>query len=350
MTERELQELLCRGKDMPATIRDIKNRTGLSLATISKYLNGGNVLPKNRALIEEAIEELHYEVNEIARGLVTNQTKLVGVMVYDIESFFTGSMLHYIGNELRKRGYGVLICDSYNNEEVEAQNLRFLLNRKVDGILILPVSLSGGFVRPAKEAGVPVVLIDRAFQDDEYDFVGIDNHMAAYRAVNILIENHHRKIAVMASDVEYSGIERLQGYLHAMRGAGLEVLDCYQKLGRHSFEMGYESMKELMALEEPPTGVFMGNYETTLGGIMAANELGLSWPDDISIIGFDDLIVSKVVRPKIWMAVQPMEAICTKAVELLMRDIENCGEEHPVKISFSVHIQEGKSIKSLADE
>ncbi|MCI8895826.1 MAG: LacI family transcriptional regulator [Lachnospiraceae bacterium] len=335
---------------MPATIRDIKNRTGLSLATISKYLNGGNVLPKNRELIEEAIEALHYEVNEIARGLVTNQTKLVGVMVYDIESFFTGSMLHYIGNELRKHGYGVLICDSYNREDVEEESLRFLLNRKVDGILILPVSLSGRFVHPAREAGVPVVLIDRAFKDDEYDFVGIDNHIAAYRAVNILIENNHKRIAVMASDVEYSGIERLQGYLHAMHGAGLETPACYQKLGRHSFEMGYESMKELMALEEPPTGVFMGNYETTLGGIMAANELGMSWPEDISIIGFDDLIVSKVVRPKIWMAVQPMEAICTRAVEILLQNMECRDKGLPVKINFSARIQEGKSIRRLEEE
>ena len=209
-----------RRETMPATIRDIKNRTGLSLATISKYLNGGNVLPKNKVLIEEAIEALHYEVNEIARGLVTNQTKLIGVMVYDIESFFSGSILHYISYEMRKRGYGVLICDSYNNEEVEKQNLKFLLGKKVDGILLLPVSLSGAFVRPAREAGVPVVLIDRSFTDEEYDFVGIDNHMTAYRAVNMLIENHHKKIAVITSDVEYTGMARLEGYRSAMYELG----------------------------------------------------------------------------------------------------------------------------------
>lgn len=335
---------------MPATIRDIKNRTGLSLATISKYLNGGNVLPKNKALIEEAIEELHYEVNEIARGLVTNQTKIVGVMVYDIESFFTGSLLHHIGHELRKRGYGILICDSYNKEEVEVQNLKFLLNKKVDGILILPVSLSGAYVRPAREAGVPVVLVDRAFEDAEYDFVGLDNHMAAFRAVNLLIENHHEKIAVIASDVEYSGIARIEGYRHAMEAAGLTVSERYLKLGRHSFELGYEGMKELLAMEDRPTGVFLGNYETTLGGIMAVNESELSWPEDISIIGFDDLIVSRVVRPKIWMAVQPMEEISFRAVELLMDRIRSKQWDFPVKIHFSASIQEGASVKNLKGE
>lgn len=338
---------------MPATIRDIKNRTGLSLATISKYLNGGNVLPKNRELIEEAIAELHYEVNEIARGLVTNQTKIVGVMVYDIESFFAGSMLHYIGHELRKQGYGTLICDSYNNEEVEEQNLKFLLGKKVDGILILPVSLSGSFMEQARSAGVPVVLIDRAVKDMEFDFVGIDNHMAAFRAVNLLIENHHRRIAVIVSDVEYSGIERLAGYLHAMEAAGLEIPAGYKRLGRHSFELGYEQMKELLALSDRPTAVFLGNYETTLGAIMAVNEAGLSWPEDLSIVGFDDLIVSRVVRPKIWMVVQPMEAICTKAVELLMNRIQFKGEEPAVKINYGAIIREGDSIRSLelqADE
>ncbi len=338
--------MYCRGrKCMPATIRDIKNRTGLSLATISKYLNGGNVLPRNRVLIEEAIEALHYEVNEIARGLVTNQTRLVGVMVYDIESSFSGTMLHYIGRELRNRGYGILICDSCNSEEVERQNLRFLLGKKVDGILILPVSLSGAFVQPARDAGFPVVLIDRAFQDVEYDFVGIDNRMAAYRAVNLLIENGHERIAVMVSDVEYSGMERLEWCLLAMRQAGLEMPACYLQLGRHSFEMGYENMKQLLAMEQPPTGVFLGNYETTLGGIMAVNELGLSWPEDISIVGFDDLIVSKVVRPKIFTVVQPMEAVCSKAVEILMKRIEEKDTAPPMKVSFSAGIKEGESVR-----
>lgn len=334
---------------MPATIRDIRNKTGLSLATISKYLNGGNVLPKNRQLIETAIKELHYEVNEMARGLVTNKTKMVGVMVYDIESPFVGNMLHYIGHELRKAGYGILICDSFNNEEVEEQNLNFLLKKKVDGLLVIPVNMSGKFMNPAREAKVPVVLLDRYFRDAEFDFVGIDNRMAACRAVNILIENGHEKIAVITSDVEYSGIHRLKGYMEAMRNAGLPIREEYRCLGKHSFELGYRNMKALLALKDRPTGVFLGNYETTLGGIMAVNESALSWPQDISIFGFDDLIVSRVVRPKIWMAVQPMELMCAKAVELLLeRIIKKSGiNEHPMKINFSVQLRQGESIRCL---
>lgn len=116
---------------MSATMRDVKEKTGLSMATISKYLNGGNVLPENKILIEKAIKELNYEVNEIARGLVKNKTNTVGVMVYNIECYFAGKMLHYIGQELRKHGYGMMICDSCNNEKQEAQNLKFLLSRRL---------------------------------------------------------------------------------------------------------------------------------------------------------------------------------------------------------------------------
>ena len=182
-----------RVQKMAATMRDVRDKTGLSLATISKYMNGGNVLPENRILIEKAIKELNYEVNEIARGLVTNSTKTVGVMIYNIASFFSSNMLHYIGQELRKNGYAMMICDSCNDEEVERENLRFLLSRKVDGIIVLPVSMSGEFLQPAKEADIPVVLLDRSLQDEEFDCVCIDNRVAAFRAVDTFIKNNHTK-------------------------------------------------------------------------------------------------------------------------------------------------------------
>ena len=143
-------------------------------------------------------------MNELARGLVTNRTKTIGVLVYDIQCLFVGNMLHYLGQELHKNGYGMLICDSCNDEEIEEKNLQFLLNRKVDGILVFAVSLNGRFLEPAKNAGVPVVLIDRAFRDIELDCVELDNRTAVYRAASKLIENNHRKIALVASDVEYT--------------------------------------------------------------------------------------------------------------------------------------------------
>ena len=333
---------------MPSTIRDIKERTGLSLATISKYLNGGNVLPENRTLIEEAIKELHYQPNEIARGLVTNKTRTVGVVVYDIGSLFNGTLLRYIGQALRKERYGLLICDSNNNEEIEAENIRFLLRKKVDGIILIPVSAVSLFLRPAKEAGVPVVLLDRPFSDEAADCVRIDNRKAARLAVEKLIENGHENIAVICSNEggEYTGYERFKGYRDAMEAAGLTIDPDYLKMRDHSIETGYESMKELLSLPNRPSAVFMSNYEVSLGAVMAVNESDLSCPEEISLIGFDDLILSHIVKPKLYVVVQPMQEMGEKAVELLLQRIGSRKrvENQATEIILSARISDGDSI------
>lgn len=332
---------------MAATIRDIRDRTGLSLATISKYLNGGNVLPRNRKLIEEAIEELHYEVNELARGLVTNRTKTIGVLVYDIQCIFVGSMLHYLGQALHENGYGMLICDSCNDTEIEKKNLQFLLSRKVDGILVFATSMNGKYLEEALQAKVPVVLLDRAFHGEIFDCVEIDNRTAAIRATNKLIQCNHRKIALIASDIEYTGLERMKGFREALGDAGIKIPDEYCVRGRHSFELGYKGMKKLLGLPDPPTAVILGNYDTTLGGIMAVNESSFSCPEEISLIGFDDLLMSKVIRPKLWLITQPMEEMSRRAVELLMKRISGEEQGSALKISFSASLREGNSIRKI---
>jgi len=332
---------------MPATIRDIKDQTGLSLATISKYLNGGNVLPENRIKIEAAIKDLHYEVNEIARGLVTNKTRTIGVLVYSIESLFNGTLLKYIGDALRKEGYGLLICDSNSDEETERKNIKFLINKKVDGMIVVPVSTGSEVLEYTKDAGVPVVLLDRTVENAGCDCVRIDNRLAAYKAAKKLLEMGHRDIAVISSSREYTGRERCRGFLEAMQDEGIDISEerIFSKI--HSIEHGYESMKKIIEHNDRPTAVFMTNYEITLGAVMAVNESELNCPDDISMIGFDDLILSHVTNPVMYMVVQPMKEMSEKAVELLLKKISNEKDETPVEIVLPTKMHEGNSIKRL---
>lgn len=332
---------------MAATIRDIKEQTGLSLATISKYLNGGNVLPENKQKIENAIKDLHYEVNELARGLVTKRTRTVGVLVYSVESIFNGTLLRYIGDSLRKAGYGLLICDSRNDSRVEAENVNFLISKKVDGIIAIMVSTEPDNLQPAQKAGIPVVLLDRPVRDGSVDCVKIDNRMAAYRAVNLLLQNNHKKIAIICSEKEYTGIERYKGYLDAMNQAGCEIYPQYCVAGWHSIEFGYEGMKRLIALEDRPTAVFFTNYEISLGAVMALNESDLYCPQDISLMGFDDLIMSHVVQPKLYMVIQPMKEMGEKAVEMLLSRIGKKEQELPMEIILGTKISDGNSIALL---
>ncbi len=332
---------------MSATIRDIKNQTGLSLATISKYLNGGNVLPENRVKIEAAIRDLHYEVNELARGLVTSRTRTVGVVVYAVESLFNGTLLKYIGEALRKQGYGLLICDSDNDTELEAQNIRYLVNKKVDGMIVIPVSSDSGFLAPARRAEVPVVLLDRPLKDSSCDCVRIDNRQAALKAVRVLLAHGHKKIAVISSEKEYTASERYHGFLEAMNEAGCPVPEEYVCLGGHSFEGGNLGMRRLLELSDRPSAVFMTNYEVTLGAVMALNDSGLYCPEDISFLGFDDLIMSHIIKPSISRVVQPMSSLGEQAVELLLKHIEDKEETTTTEIVLGTGFREGNSIKTL---
>ncbi|MBR4575251.1 MAG: LacI family DNA-binding transcriptional regulator [Lachnospiraceae bacterium] len=332
---------------MPATIVDIKEKTGLSLATISKYLNGGNVLPENKVKIEAAIKELHYEVNEIARGLVTNKTRTVGILVFSVVSPFTGMILHHVGSALRKSGYGMLIVDSCDDEEIERKNVKYLISKKVDGIIVLPVASKGDFLAPAKNAGIPIVLIDRSLSDIQYDCVRIDNRKATYNAMKEVLTRNHKKVAVIASEREYTGRERFNGFMDAMRNAGLDVPVEYQVRGTHSIATGYNGMKKLMTLKDRPTAVFMSNYEITLGAMLSMNEEGFQCPDDVSLIGFDDQLFFHLLQPQIYMVEQPMKAMGERAVELLLGRISGAVDEDPMEIALGTKLQRGTSIKTL---
>ena len=257
---------------MAATIKDIKELTGLSLATISKYLNGGNLRPENRAKIEKAISELHYEVNEMARGLVTSRSKVIGVVVFDIANVFTCTLLKYLGENFRRAGYAPMICDSQNDPELETENVRFLLSKKVDGMIVIPAGQTAAFLQPARNAGIPLVLMDRSLKGSGIDCVKVNNTASSYQAVEKLYDYGHRRIAIIGSDLEITGKERLDGYLKLLEEKKISVPPQYIKLGPHSIEHGYKSMQELLKLEEPPTAVFMGNFEIILGAVMALNE------------------------------------------------------------------------------
>ena len=145
---------------MAATIKDIAKQTGLGLATISSYLNGGNVREKNRVKIEAAIEELHFEVNEVARGLKTNKTKIIGIIIPELNNIFCAEIITEVEDLLRSHGYATMICDCRTDEKREEEAVEFLLHRRVDGLIIMPSGRRGRYLKKFTKAGKPVVLID----------------------------------------------------------------------------------------------------------------------------------------------------------------------------------------------
>ncbi len=334
---------------MRATIIDIRNRTGLSLATISKYLNGGNVRPENKAKIDEAVEALHYRVNETARSLVTRNTHTIGVVVFSIENLFSGIMLRHIGDYFRALGYGMLICDSSNDPEVEAENLKSMIQKNVDGIILMPVSGSSDLIPVVIHTGIPLVCLDRKTDTDTVDSVTIDNRAAARSLTELLIDAGHTDIAFLGSSHEYTGYERMLGFREAMNAAGRRITPEWEYLDHLSLPTGYNGMKAFLAMPHRPTAVLLSNYEITLGAVMAIHESSFSYPEDISIAAVDNLILSDIVIPRITTAIQPMQEMARAASELLLQRIQApAGEQPPCRdIVFPAEIRAYESIRRM---
>ena len=185
---------------MAATMKDIAKRTGLGLATISSYFNGGNVREKNRVKIEEAIEELHYEVNEVARGLKTNATKTIGVVIPELNNTFCAEIITGMEDVLRSHGYATIVCDCRTDKKLERDAVEFLSRKRVDGIISMPVDAEGNHLKKFQKTGKPIVLIDRRIQELSCDSVLVDNEKAAEDAMRVFFKAGHRLSLIHISE------------------------------------------------------------------------------------------------------------------------------------------------------
>lgn len=156
---------------MPATIKDIASKTGLGLATISKYLNGGNVLRENKIAIKEAIKGSDFRVNTIARGLKTSKSMSVGIVIPELSNTFITTIISVLEDELRKKGYSTIVCDCRTNEQLEKEAVEFVLPKMVDGIINMPVLNNGSYLTSALENNIPVVFIDRTIEGIKADSI-----------------------------------------------------------------------------------------------------------------------------------------------------------------------------------
>ncbi len=333
---------------MSATIKDVARATGLSIATISKYLNGGNVLPVNRERIEEAVRELGFRVNTIARGLKTSRTMTVGVLIPDLMNPFCTTLVSNVESILGRYGYSVMLCDYGRDPLQEAEKVRFLLSKRVDGILAIPQrgwALDG---QQGEDRGVPVVFVDRAIAGIACDTVLVDNRDASYRAVDSLLRRGHRRVGIIAGPLDiYTARERLAGYRAAHENLGLPVDETLVKRGDYEMEGGYLLMNELLDMQDRPTAVHVTNYHMTLGAVMAINERNVRLPEDLSFIGFDNLNLASVVKPTLTIVVQPMEQLAQTAAAVLLKRMAGDRAGFPEVYRLPTELVEGESVRSL---
>lgn len=333
---------------MAATIKDIAKETGLGLATISSYLNGGNVREKNRLKIEAAIEELHFEVNEVARGLKTNKTKMVGIIIPELNNIFCAEIITEVEDILRAHGYATMICDCRTDAKREEEAVDFLNKRRVDGLILMPSSGSGRYLRTFMNKNKPVILLDRKFQDLECDSVLVDNSGAARDAVWRLIRAGHEKIGIIAGpEGNFTAEERLAGYREALKEAGIEAQESLVIRKSYTIAGGAEGMRALTGQNPDMTAVLASNYELTMGAVIEANELGIQIPEQISFIGFDNLEFAKACVPELSIITQPTKEIGRQVAGIMLQKMEGTVPlEEQMSVKLETGFVKGKTIKN----
>ena len=335
---------------MAATMKDLSRETGLGLATISKYFNGGSVREQNRLLIEAAVKKLHYVPNEVARSLKTQQTRVIGVVIPELSNAFITSIISAMEDILRKQDYAVIVCDCRSDPKREKEAIEFLLHRRVDGLINMATDESGSHLKAALSAGIPVLLIDRLIESlrGKVSAVVIDNIHAATQATQKLTALGHRRIGLILGNPNlYTTNHRMAGYLNALKEAGITPNEEYIRYGDYTMNGGYQATLALLTLPERPTALFVTNFEMTIGAMLALQHQNIRVPEDLSVIGFDKLELFGEIFPDLTLIHQPQMSIGREAANLML-DLLNHQESTSHRIVvLTTELTEGKSVQAI---
>ena len=308
-----------------ATIIDVAKMARVSKTSVSRYLNSqeqGHMSEETKQRIQDAIDKLDYKPSNIARSLKGKSTNVIGVVVNDMGNPFFVQMIRGIEMEIKDYDYNILICDSYMSVQKEIESLQMLGQRQIDGILLIGMNMPVDHLEKMS-LKAPIVLLERDAGSTSFPSVTIDNRMGGYEAVEHLIRQGHKRIAHVTGNMQSSiARERLQAYRDCMCEHGLEVRDAYQVEGRYDIDSGYAGLKKLMELQEPPTAVFCANDMMAIGAIRYLLEYGYRIPEDVAIVGYDDLEVASMVTPSLTTVKQPILELAKLATRILLHKMQ----------------------------
>lgn len=313
------------------TLVSIAERSGCSISTVSRVLSGNaakyRISQRTVARVTEEVKRCNYTPSLLAKGLRTNRTDTIGLLIPNIEnSFFAGVAGVVIRESRNYYNYKVVVVDTQEDERNEQDGLSALLARRVDGIVAAPCGSNAELFASVQEGGMPLVLIDRYLPDaGMLSYVTTDNYRGAVMATEYLLENGHRRIACIQGTPHSMPVrDRVRGFGDTLRAHGLG--DRIVVTGEDfSVQNGYLETKLALAREERPTAIFALSNLILLGVVKAVHESGLRIPDDISVVSFDDNMLFNYLDPAITCIGQPTDEIGTLAVKLLIRAIREPG-------------------------
>lgn len=302
------------------TIKDVAQRAGVSVSTVSRVLNSRPYVAEELAQrVLQAIDELNYRPSRVAQRLRATDSRLIGVIFSDITNPFYIHVLRGIEHLLSHQGFSVLIGNADADQEREDAFLRLMQLEAIDGLIIAPTREDSLAIAEIVESGLPVVVIDRRVSTTDVDTVLTNNFSGSLRAIQHLIALGHQRIGVISGPLHLtSGRERYNGYLQAMADANLKVESSLTRFGDYRHSTGYELAWDLISQPDPPTALFVANNQMTTGALNAIHEAGRIIPDDIAVVGFDDLAWAISLNPPLTTVAQPTFDIGITAAKLLL--------------------------------
>lgn len=307
---------------MNVTIYDVAREANVSMATVSRVVNGNpNVKPATRKKVLDVIERLEYRPNAVARGLASKKTTTVGVIIPDISNIFYAELARGIEDIATMYKYNIILSNSDQNKNKELHLLNTMLGKQVDGIVFMGANITDDHVAEFKRSPAPVVLAGSVERTNEVPSVNIDYRQAAFDAVSELIEKGHKKIAFVVGPMHHviNKEHKLEGYKAALEEANLPFDENLVIEGDDTYDTGIEAWDKLGSLDQQPTAIYASNDEMALGVMHGAQDAGLSIPNDLEVITSDNTRLSLMVRPQLTTIAQPLYDLGAVAMRLLTK-------------------------------
>ena len=328
------------------TIRDVARLAGVAPITVSRVINKtGYSSEETRLRVESAIQELGYIPNAIARSFRWKQTGMLALILTDITNPFWTTVARGVEDVASDQGFNVVLCNTDESDEELDRYLRALLQKQVDGVLLVPVHNSREPIRLIQKQNVPVVVLDRSLPEPMADVVRCDSYTGAYQLTQLLIARGHRVITMLSGPEGVSTAdERVAGYRQAMQEVDLQSRVLY---GAFTVESGYTLAQMAVQRHSNATALFAGNNFLAIGALKALRDGGLRVPEDISLAGFDDLPAHLVTDPFLTVVSQPAYAMGQRATQLLLERMAGVHPPAVQEVILPTTIVERRSVRAL---
>lgn len=304
-----------------STIKDVAKAAGVSISTVSHVINGTRFVSEAlHAQVHDAMALLDYQPNALARGLRRGgQTKTIGLVIPDNSNPFFAEIARSIEGHAFANGYGVLLCNSDDDEQKETTYINALIAKQVDGIIFIAAGAGHAQLKRLTKMNVPVVIVDRETSHAQIDTVILENEKGGYAATDYLIKLGHRRIACITGPSQLTpSANRVDGFRRALTAAGLTILPEYIVAGDFKRRGGELALHKLLQLAEPPTAVFACNDMMAIGALKTAAQRQIAVPAELSIIGFDNIAFAEAVSPALTTVAQPVAKLAQISVDRIL--------------------------------